>query len=149
MSGSPSTILQIRTEIFDHGIYPLASSHFNITNLTSIIKELHAVSTIEYKITAQQWCEKVAKKMPSLSEKDAEIYFVTFKTLFNDLENSGFATVKSSKTSTSPKDVLDKNTADIRYFAIYMGMQLYCQSVKTSTEVRKNLGSTPWPSLVF
>ena len=146
MSTTPGIVLQIRTEIFDHGIYPAVSSHFNITNLTSIIKELHTVSTIEYKVTSQQWCEKVAKKMPSLSERDAEIYFTTFKTLFADLDLPPLPG-KALKPATSPKDIADK-MVDIRYFAVYMGMQLFCQSVKSSTEVRKNMGSTPWPSLV-
>ena len=146
MSGS-TIILQIRSEVFDHGIFPAASANFNVTNLTGIIKELHSVSTVEYKITLQQWCEKVAKTVPSLSEKEAEIYFVTFKTLFADLESASLP-AKGSKPGASPKDQTDK-TVDIRYFAVYMGIQLFCQCLKSSTETRKNMESTPWPSLVL
>lgn len=140
MQATPSVTLQIRTEIFDHGVYPAASSNFNIVSLTSIIKELHGASSIEYKITRQQWCEKIAKKIPSLSEKDAEVYFVTFKALCADPD--------SSKAVSSSKDSADK-TVDIRCFAVYMWAQLYTQSVKASTEVRKNMSNTPWPSLVI
>ncbi len=148
MAASTAVMFQIRTEVFDHGIYPAASAHFNVTNLTSIMKELHTASTIEFKITQQQWCEKVAKKMPSLSEKDAEIYFTTFKTLFLDQDLVVTGTKMIKPAATSPKEHPDK-MVDIRYFAVYMGMQLFCQSVKSSTEVRKNMGSTPWPSLVL
>jgi len=142
MISTPSITLQIRTEVFDHGSYPAAASNFNITILNSIIKELHGASSIEYKITRQQWCEKVKKKIPSLSEEDAGIYFITFKTLFGDLETT------SSKAAVSPKESSDK-TVDIRYFAVYMWTHLFAQNVKTSTEVRKNLSNTPWPSYVF
>ena len=149
MSASSSITLQIRSEIFDHGIFPVASSNFNPTNLTTIIKELHEASTVEYKITIQQWCEKVAKKMPSLSERDAEIYFISYKTLFSDLEIPAPSPVaKLAKPVSSPGEQFDK-TVDIRYFAVYMGMQLFCQSLKSSTETRKNMGNTPWPSLVY
>jgi len=148
MSGS-TIALQIRNEFFDHGIYPAASAHFNTTNLTAIIKELHGCSSVDYKITMQQWCEKVAKKMPSLSEKDAEIYFLTYKTLVSDIEMQAPAPIgKAFKPASSPKDQTEK-TVDIRYFAVYMGMQLFCQSLKSSTETRKNMSNTPWPSLVL
>ncbi len=145
MSGS-AIVLQIRGDVFDHGIFPAASVHFNPANLTTIIKELHSVSTVEYKITMQQWCDKVAKMVPSLSEKDAEIYFVTFRTLFADLDPAVLP-IKGFKSGSSPKDQSDKSV-DIRYFAVYMGIQLFCQCLKSSTETRKNMESTPWPSLV-
>jgi hypothetical protein len=144
-----STIaLQVRSEIFENGLYPAASAHFTPSSLTAIIKDLHSASTIEYKITLQQWCDEVVKKIPTLSVQDVEIYFTTYKTLVADLE----ALVptppsKSAKQPAGSKEPLDK-TVDIRCFAIYMGMQLFCQSINTATESRKMMVNTPWPGLV-
>lgn len=44
------------------------------------------------------------------------------------------------------KDHSDENSVDVRCFALYMGLQLFSQQAKFSTELRSNYASTPWPN---
>lgn len=131
-------------EMFDHGVFPATSTLFTIANLTSIVKTLLASSTVEYKITLQQWCEEVTKKIPTFTPKEAEIYFYTFKTLVSEFETLGSGPV--SKPTKQPA-IPPEKTVDMRLFAVYLGLQLYSQGIKGSSESKKIMSNTPWPGV--
>ncbi len=84
---------------------------------------------------------------------EAELYFVTYKALLDDVENS-LTSVSSSSSCSVPltlvaskiKDHSDENSVDVRCFALFMGLQLFSQQAKFSTELRSNYASTPWPN---
>ena len=124
--------------------------------LVTLFKNLHLLSSIDYKITLIDWVEQALKYVPTLTANEAEVYFLTYKTLLDEIENppAGFS-AKSHKgqkahgleegkgeeaKGTSQKQV------DVRCFALFMALQLFTQSSKFSTETRSNYASTPWPS---
>lgn len=59
--------LDIRTELFEHGLYPLQTK---LTDhmLVTLFKNLHMISSIDYKITHQQWSDAVIKNIPTISK---------------------------------------------------------------------------------
>jgi hypothetical protein len=138
-------VINIRTELFDQGIFPATSTNFTMANVSSIVKTLMASSTVEYKITLQQFCDEITKKIPGISVKVAEIYFTTFKIICGDYETlvSGSLTKQSKQSVSSPEKCVD-----MRLFALYLGVQLFSQSLKISSESRKNMSNTPWPGVI-
>ena len=71
--------LQIRTDTFEHCIYP-CPSRLNSSSIINLIKSLYLVAGQDGKVQFSQWAE-VAIKQLSLSLQEAEVYYETFRNL--------------------------------------------------------------------
>jgi hypothetical protein len=88
------------------------------------------LSSIDYKITLAQWIEQAKKEIPTLSEKEAEIYFITYKALLEEVENPGQSVVSStsslkieeSKEAQGGKKIVLESEVDVRCFALFMSI---------------------------
>lgn len=80
--------LAIRTELFEHGVFP-QMQHSKITPsiLISTFTNLNLLSSIDYKIKLQTWIDQAIKHIPGMSEADATVYFQTYRTLLQDVDN--------------------------------------------------------------
>ena len=54
--------------------------------LISTFTNLNLLSSIDYKIKLQTWIDQAVKHIPGMSESDATVYFVTYKTLLQDID---------------------------------------------------------------
>ena len=58
--------------------------------LISTFTNLNLLSSIDYKIKLQTWIDQAVKHIPGMSESDATVYFVTYKTLLQDIDGGAF-----------------------------------------------------------
>jgi hypothetical protein len=146
--------LAIRTELFEHIIYP-SQTKLTSSILINLFKSLHLLSSIDYKITLNQWIEQAVKHIPSLVEGEAEVYFKTYKAILAEIENPSSSFDKAGASEKGGKEeeaiessAADENDVDVRCFALFMAVQLFTQTAKYSSETRSNLTNTAWPSMV-
>jgi len=80
--GAPNIQLAIRTELFEHGVFP-QMHHGKITStiLIDTFTNLNLLSSIDYKIKLQNWVDQAVKHIPGMTESDATVYFLTYKSL--------------------------------------------------------------------
>jgi len=111
--------LQIRTDIFEHCIYP-CPSRLNSSSIINLIKSLYLVAGQDGKVQFSQWAE-VAIKQLSLSLQEAEVYYETFRNLA--YENK-------------------PNSIDAKLFALFLCLQLYtAATTRISLENASSLSS--------
>jgi len=79
--------LEIRTELFDHCVYP-NQSKITEQSLLSLFKSLHILSSVTYKISIFQWIEQALKHIPSMTVTEAETYFKTYTILLSSIERN-------------------------------------------------------------
>jgi hypothetical protein len=72
-----STSLRIRTELFDHGLFPGSAKQLTGSSLQMLFKNLHLVSSIDYKITLEQWIEQMTQVMPLFTENDVFLFMLS------------------------------------------------------------------------
>lgn len=91
--------LGIRTELFDHGVFPLQSHHGKITSsiLIETFTNLNLLSSIDYKIKLQTWIDQAVKYIPGMSQNDAMVYFFTYKNLMQEIDGQNMS-ASSSQT---------------------------------------------------
>lgn len=63
--------------------------------LISTFTNLNLLSSIDYKIKLQTWIDQAIKHIPGMSEADATVYFQTYRTLLQDVDNQGSMTQSS------------------------------------------------------
>ena len=79
--------LAIRTELFDHGIYPqMHTGKITPAILIETFTNLNLLSSIDYKIKLQNWVDQAVKHIPGFSMNDATIYFMTYRTLLQEVD---------------------------------------------------------------
>ena len=117
----PTTRLSLRTDLFDHGLYP--SSKFASQPLINLFSNLHLVSSIEYRIWQKDFLDQAPKFFTGLCPQDCAIYWTTFKALVDD-------------------DSSDPHQADVRCFAVYICLQSYQQSIQETS--RTQLTKETW-----
>lgn len=59
-------LLSIRYELFDHLIYPL-SVKFDENMIIQLFRKLHIMSSIDYKITLNEWIDESLKSLSGFS----------------------------------------------------------------------------------
>jgi len=59
------------------------------TILIDTFTNLNLLSSIDYKIKLQNWVDQAVKHIPGMSESDATIYFMSYKTLLQDIDSQG------------------------------------------------------------
>lgn len=123
-----------RVELFDHVIYPL-SVKIDDNNIIQLFRKLHIMSTIDYKISIDDWIEQSTKNLQGFTEKEAVILFNTYKAFSFEIEQS----VVNVKTDTKSQ----KNTVDVRYFGLFFALQLFMVRAKTNVGIDTR-DKTPW-----
>ena len=83
--------MAIRSELFEHGIFPLQTTHGKITStiLIDTFTNLNLLSSIDYKIKLQNWVDQAVKHIHGMTENDAMVYFYTYKTLLQEVDSYG------------------------------------------------------------
>lgn len=54
--------------------------------LIDTFTNLNLLSSIDYKIKLQNWVDQAVKHIPGMSESDATIYFMSYKTLLSEID---------------------------------------------------------------
>jgi hypothetical protein len=57
-----ANLIYIRTEVFDHLIYPLPVK-LDDNNIIGLFRKLHIMSTIDYKISLNEWIDQSTKAL--------------------------------------------------------------------------------------
>ena len=78
-------ILQLRTELFEHGLFPMQSK-LSANVLVNTFTNLDLLSSIDYKIKLVNWVDQAKRHIPDMTEQDANIYFVTYKALLDEID---------------------------------------------------------------
>lgn len=99
--------------------------------MISTFTNLNLLSSIDYKIKLQTWIDQAVKHIPGMSESDATVYFVTYKTLLQDIDAGAFG------TSQAEDEPLDNYQVDVRCFGLFIALQLYSsQTSKMNSDAR-------------
>jgi hypothetical protein len=140
-----ANIIYIRTEIFDHLIYPLPVK-LDDNNIIGLFRKLHIMSTIDYKISLNEWIDQSTKTLAGFTgkylitlEKEATILFQTYKVFSSELE--GGSSISNTRYESSLSNNTNKASVDVRYFGLFFALQLYMQRLKTSVTIGDK---TPW-----
>lgn len=78
--------LAIRTELFEHGLYHMQAK-LTASVLINLFTNLNLLSSIDYKIKLNQWKDQAMKHIAGMTEREAEVYFLTYRALLGDIEN--------------------------------------------------------------
>ena len=162
-----STSITIRTDIFEHGIFPTPTK-IGLINIISLYNSLSLVSTIDSKVTIDQFKDSASKYFPFISQKDAEVYFILFKILFE--EDLSFLTKSiSSQHQQSQSLILSKSslslqsktastsssaslnialTADLRQLCIFIFLQTFPSIMRhnINIDLKQKDFNTSWNS---
>jgi len=68
-------LLSIRYELFDHLIYPL-SVKFDENMIIQLFRKLHIMSSIDYKITLNEWIDESLKSLSGFSGNLKDYYSI-------------------------------------------------------------------------
>lgn len=107
----------IKQEIFDHLIYPL-SIKLDDNSIIQLFRKLHIMSSIDYKITLEDWLSQSVSLLNGFTQKEAIILFNTYKVVSSEFETMVTTTINSN---------LEKNKVDVRYFGLFFASQVYIQ----------------------
>ena len=113
------SVLQIKTEVFDHGVFP-CPARLTPTSLIAAVKSLFIASTMDFKINLQQWVD-TATRVLALTPTEAETYYEVFRAVGSDKKLP---------------------TVDLKQFALYLALQLLSTaSIRLSVENAGSLSS--------
>ncbi len=65
---SASNMVGLKYEIFDHLIYPI-SVKLDDNAVIQLFRKLHIMSTIDYKVTYDEWVEQAISNVPGFTGK--------------------------------------------------------------------------------
>ena len=135
--------LEIRNELFDHWVYP-NQAKITEQSLVTLFKSLHILSSVTYKISIFQWIEQALKHIPGMSVTEAEIYFKTYTILLSNIEreDSGL-----DEEEYKIEDSSSIENVDVRWFSLFMLIQLFIHAAKDYTVTHSNYTTTPWPGM--
>ena len=130
----------VKQEIFDHLIYPL-SIKIDDNSIIQLFRKLHIMSSIDYKITLDDWLFQSVSFLNGFTEKEAIILFNTYKIISSEYEISNHFQNKKNEM---------KNTVDVRYFGLFFALQCYLQKNKNHIDtLDKNAYATVSGSSTF
>lgn len=78
--------LYIRTELFEHGLYPMQSK-LTENVLVNTFTNLNLLSSIDYKIKLSHWVDQAKRSIPGMTESDAQVYFQTYRALLQEVDS--------------------------------------------------------------
>ena len=83
------------------------------------------LSSIDYKIKLVNWVDQAKRHIPDMTESDANIYFITYKALLEEVDSpvaSGYMQSNSQPNRDLP---LQDYQVDVRCFAVFIALQLF------------------------
>ena len=108
---------------------------------------LNLLSSIDYKIKLSNWVDQAKRHIPDMSEQDAQVYFLTYKALLEDIDNppmgSTPAAIFHNKT-VSRDAAIEDYQVDVRCFAIFIALQLFASTAASEKSSRAVLGQDSW-----
>ena len=123
----------VRTELFEHGVYPqMQNGKITSSILIDTFTNLNLLSSIDYKIKLQNWVDQAVKHIPGMSEADATIYFMSYKTLLQEVD----AQNSNVMGAVDPNISLHQYQVDVRCFGLFIALQLYSQTAKMAGDAR-------------
>jgi hypothetical protein len=125
-SSSGPKLLSIRSELFEHAIFPVMANKLTSNVLITTFTNLNLLSSIDYKIKMQHWIDQSRRHMPGMTEQDATIYFLAYKTMLEEVDAQNF----TSAVTVNKDAPLSELQVDVRCFAIFIAMQLYTQQAR-------------------
>ena len=84
------------------------------TVLVNTFTNLNLLSSIDYKIKLSHWVDQAKKHIPQMTEADAQVYFLTYKALLEEVDNPLQKANKDLK--------LDDYQVDVRCFAVFVSL---------------------------
>ena len=154
--------IKIRNDIFEHGIFPTPPK-IGLINIISLYNSLSLVSSMDSKVTIDQFKDSASKYFPHISQKDAEIYFILFKILIED--DLSFLSKSISTQSTSSLTMISKPslslqskttstasasslnialTADLRQLCIFIFLQTFPNSMRHNIDLKQKDFNVSW-----
>ncbi|KAL4506852.1 hypothetical protein ABPG72_001273 [Tetrahymena utriculariae] len=135
-------VLHIRSDVFEHAVFPTPAK-LTLIHLVNLFGSLNQVANSEKKITLEQFKEHIQKHTTNINEKDAEIYFLTYKMVTeDDISFVIQAAKKQSTSSTIQQQQIQMPTlyADVRGLAVFFFLQLFSISARNqfSMDFRKS-----------
>lgn len=106
----------IRQEVFDHLVYPF-SFKIDDNQLVSLFRQLHFMSSLDYKITLDHWLDQSLTFIQGMTDKDAKVLFYTYKIFISDFE--------TKKDNKNNKNQNQSEVVDVRYFALFIALQSF------------------------
>lgn len=125
VSNHSPRLLCIRTELFEHAVFPVMASKITASVLVNTFTNLNLLSSIDYKIKMSHWLEQAKRHIPGMSEVDATVYFLAYKAILEEVDSVSFSGQTSSVNRDAP---LSEMQVDVRCFAIFIAMQLFTHS---------------------
>ena len=111
-------------------MYPLLANKLTANVLVTTFTNLNLLSSIDYKIKMQHWIDQSKRHIPGMTEQDATIYFLAYKSMLEEVDAQNF-----SGASTVNKDAsLSELQVDVRCFAIFIAMQLYSHQARDNEQ---------------
>lgn len=55
--------------------------------LVTTFTNLNLLSSIDYKIKLSNWVDQAKRHIPDMTESDANVYFITYKALLEEIDN--------------------------------------------------------------
>lgn len=95
---TPPSIVHIRSDVFEHAVYPTPTK-LTLINLVNLISNLNSIASIDKRVTMDQFKEAMLKHTTNISDKDAEIYFLSYKLITEDDLNFLIAVARKSQGS--------------------------------------------------
>lgn len=149
--------LIIRTEVFEHGIFPTPHK-LTLHNIVSLFNSLALSSSMDNKISIEQFKDSICKYIPTVTAKDAEAYFFLFKIITesdmsflvktpssqaNDT-GSKLTLAQKSKSLTSQNNAGNPLTADIRSLILFVFLQTFSSSFRSNFELKQKEFNAQW-----
>ena len=89
--------------------------------LVNTFTNLNLLSSIDYKIKLANWVDQAKRHIPDMTEQEANIYFITYKALLENVDSpgqGGFSNNQATGGNVSIKDY----QVDVRCFAIFIAL---------------------------
>jgi TBCC domain-containing protein 1 len=149
-----STGISIRTELFEHGIFPTPPK-LTLVNLASLINSLNLVTSVDNKVTIDQFKESACKYIPFMTAKDAEVYFTIFKVITEDdmsflnkpmMQSQSSSSIKSNSFSNKNGASAANSafTADAKALALFLYLQTLLSSTRHHLDSNKKDFNASW-----
>jgi hypothetical protein len=121
-------LISIRSELFDHAIFPVLANKITTNVLVTTFTNLNLLSSIDYKIKLSHWLEQAKRHIPGMNDSDATIYFLAYKAMLEEVDSVSTSNI----TPLNRDSPLSEFQVDVRCFAIFIAIQLFTQQASAN-----------------
>jgi len=95
--------------------------------LINTFTNLNLLSSIDYKIKLANWVDQAKRHIPDMTEADANIFFVTYRALLEEIDGPVTSSSQAFKSNQMPNrsSPLQDYQVDVRCFAVFIALQLF------------------------